>query len=96
MGVRERTLLRMRTLPAKVGASRASIWNWVKAGTFPAPIRLSPGAVAWVSDDVEKWIDDRIAASRKAAKGESSVAANDEAFSSKTALGARTDDIQKS
>jgi prophage regulatory protein len=35
-------------------------------GRFPAPVRLSPRAVAWIEAEVSAWIADR-AAERKAA-----------------------------
>ena len=33
-------------------ASKASIYAWVKAGRFPAPIKIGPRAVAWRSADI--------------------------------------------
>ena len=37
----------------------------VKAGEFPAPIRISAGAVAWPSSTIDQWIEDRIKASSR-------------------------------
>lgn len=30
-----------------------TIWRWVKAGTFPAPIRIGPGVTAWPAEVVD-------------------------------------------
>jgi prophage regulatory protein len=36
------------------------------AGRFPKRIKLGENRVAWLQAEVEKWIEERIAASRKA------------------------------
>ena len=42
--------------------SRTSLWRMVKAGDFPAPIRLSARAVGWRVGDVQRWLESRPAA----------------------------------
>ena len=37
--------------------SRTAIWRDVKAGTFPAPVRIGPRRKGWKSDDVQRWLD---------------------------------------
>lgn len=44
--------------PAIVPISRATLWRWVKLGTFPTPIKLSNRVTAWRVDDVKKWLSD--------------------------------------
>lgn len=58
------SLLRLPEVQRRVGLGRSSIYRDVKAGTFPAPIRVTPGAVAWVSDEIDRWVAGRIAAAR--------------------------------
>ena len=58
--------LRERQVKAITGLSRTTRYLGVKSGTFPAPISIGARAVAWLSSDIEKWIDDRLAKSRKA------------------------------
>lgn len=41
--------------PGRYPFSPATIWRWIKAGTFPAPVRLGPGIVAWRESDLEAW-----------------------------------------
>jgi prophage regulatory protein len=39
--------------------SDTTLWRRVRAGDFPAPIRISPGRVAWRESDVNSWIEQR-------------------------------------
>ena len=56
-------LERKRSVLARTGMSNTTLWR--RAGRdFPAPIRLGPNTVAWVSAEVDTWIADRIADSR--------------------------------
>lgn len=47
-----------RARPGKRGVvsfSSATLWRNVKAGTFPAPVKLSERVTAWRVSDVTKW-----------------------------------------
>jgi predicted DNA-binding transcriptional regulator AlpA len=37
----------------------STIWRLVKAGNFPAPVRLSANTVAWDLAEVESWLNAR-------------------------------------
>lgn len=39
-----------------LGVSDKTIWNWVKRGEFPAPIKLSPTVTVWRLSDVQAWM----------------------------------------
>lgn len=52
--VRQRLLLRF------VPFSKSTLWRRVKAGDFPAPVRLSAGVTAWRAEDVRRWIAGRV------------------------------------
>ena len=41
----------------QIGVSRSTIYRWINEGTFPSPVRISPGAVRWRSEDVEQWMN---------------------------------------
>lgn len=44
--------------PARAGllpVSEKTIWNWVKQGKFPPPLKIS-GRTVWRSSDVQKWM----------------------------------------
>lgn len=37
--------------------SKSTLWRRVSAGTFPAPVKLSPRVTAWRVEDVKRWIE---------------------------------------
>jgi prophage regulatory protein len=39
-----------------VPVSKSTLWRRVRAKTFPAPVKLSPGVTAWRAEDVRCWI----------------------------------------
>jgi prophage regulatory protein len=43
-------------IPAILPFSSATFWRKVKAGTFPAPVKLSQRVTAWRVDDVRAWM----------------------------------------
>lgn len=59
-----RRFLRLREVKHQVGLGRSAIYSRIKAGEFPAPIKLSDHgrAVAWDSDAINSWIESRIEA----------------------------------
>ncbi|MBA6296595.1 AlpA family transcriptional regulator [Colwellia sp. MB02u-9] len=60
---------KVNRLPAvkdKTGLSRSSIYLRMSKGEFPQSISLGDRAVGWLEADIEKWLEDKIAASRKA------------------------------
>ncbi len=60
--VREPTrLLRKPDVLARVPFSDTTLWRAVRAGRFPAAIKISANAVAWREQDVEQWIAQRAA-----------------------------------
>lgn len=61
---RDLTLLRLPVVKARTGLSRSTIYLYVSEGTFPKPVQLGPRAVAWVADEIEAWIAQRIEESR--------------------------------
>jgi prophage regulatory protein len=58
-------LLRLPQVEALVGIRKSSIYEGVKAGTFPAPIKLSRRAVCWPAAAIDAWITERIKAGAK-------------------------------
>jgi prophage regulatory protein len=52
-------LIRLPELLTLVGYGRSTVYEMVDKGTFPAPVRLGPKAIAWRSDQVDAWIDSR-------------------------------------
>ncbi len=62
-------VLRRRTVEARTGLSRSTIYLRMAQGTFPKPISMGPRAVGWAEVEVAQWIADRIA-ERDAGRGE--------------------------
>lgn len=52
-------LLRLPRVMDLTGFGKSSIYSGVKAGTFPAPVRLSARAVGWRETDLDRWINER-------------------------------------
>lgn len=52
-------IMRLPEVLTATGVSPATIWRWVKAGNFPAPVKLGPNATGWRATDVESWIESR-------------------------------------
>ena len=59
--------LRVRQVSERVGLSRSTIYQLVKAGNFPSPVKIGARAPAWLASEVDEWQQQRIAAARKAA-----------------------------
>lgn len=51
--------IRTRRLLELIPFSRATLWRHVKAGKFPAPLRLSEGVTAFKNADVLDWMQSR-------------------------------------
>lgn len=49
------TFLRLPAVMAAVGMSRTTIYDRIKAGTFPKPVQIGARAVAWDQAEVADW-----------------------------------------
>lgn len=52
--VRAEVLLRANLLPF----SKATLWRMVRAGSFPAPVKLSSNITAWQVGTIRRWLAD--------------------------------------
>lgn len=55
----EDRLLLWPQLKQMVPSSRTTIWRGVRDGWFPAPIKISPGRIAWLESEILEWISRR-------------------------------------
>lgn len=39
--------------------SASTLWRRVKAGTFPAPIKISERVTAWRAETIRHWLDEQ-------------------------------------
>ena len=60
------SILRLPAVKTRTGLSRSTIYLRVSQGTFPRPVHLGGRAVGWVESEIQSWLAERIAASRKA------------------------------
>ena len=58
-------ILRFPELREKVGYSRSNIRYLTEMGEFPPSIKLGGRAVGWLESEVDNWIQNSIALSRK-------------------------------
>lgn len=61
------TILRRKQVEARTGLARSTIYDHVRAGTFPAPISLGEKAVGWIESEIDAWLTAQVEKSRKAA-----------------------------
>jgi len=43
--------------PGVLPFSASTLWRRVRAGTFPAPVKLSARITAWKAEDIRQWLD---------------------------------------
>jgi len=44
--------------------SKTTLWREVKAERFPPPIKISPGRVAFIREQVDAWIQAKVTGAR--------------------------------
>jgi len=61
MSVNTKELVRLRDLVQALGLCKASIYNLMKTGDFPRPVKLTPSgrSVAWRVSEIRQWIESR-------------------------------------
>lgn len=61
-------ILRRRRVEERTGLSRSTIYEKIKAGTFPAQITLGGlRSVGWIESEIDGWLATQVDASRKGA-----------------------------
>ena len=59
------TILRLPEVIARTGLSRSSIYLRMGQNAFPPSVSLGGRAIGWVERDIDTWLEEKIAASRK-------------------------------
>jgi len=57
----DRVFLSFDEVKAKIGMSRTSIDRWEVAGLFPKRIHIGVKKIAWHKDEIDQWINDKLA-----------------------------------
>ena len=60
----EERFIRLAEVLATCGKSRSSIYEGIKEGTFPAPVKLQGRSSAWLKSEVLHWMQACVAARR--------------------------------
>lgn len=50
-------LLRIRQVLELVPVARSCLYNWIREGRFPPPLRIGPKTSAWRETDIRAWLD---------------------------------------
>jgi prophage regulatory protein len=54
--------MRRPEVEARTGLPRSTIYDKMKNGSFPKPISLGKRTVAWLSADIDAWMNQQIKA----------------------------------
>jgi len=60
--------IRLKEVLAICGKSRSSVYDAIKKGGFPKPVKLHGRSSAWIKSEVEQWAVECIRASRPVSK----------------------------
>ncbi len=52
-------LITRHEVERRVGLTRSSIYDAMRKGEFPLPLKVGAKAVRWKSSDIEAWMDSR-------------------------------------
>jgi prophage regulatory protein len=55
-------ILRSRDVRERTGLATSSVYDLIKRGNFPRPVRISARSVGWPENEIDDFIADRIAA----------------------------------
>lgn len=53
-------LIKIKDVMDCTGLARSTIYKYISNDTFPKPVNLGARAVAWVEDEIQDWILERI------------------------------------
>jgi len=60
----DKRFIRLPEVMQICGISRSTVYAYTKRGEFPAPVKTTRRASAWLRDEVLAWVDARIYESR--------------------------------
>jgi prophage regulatory protein len=53
-------IVRLKTVLARSGLSRSTIYRKIAEGTFPAQLKISTNGTGWHESDINRWIADPV------------------------------------
>jgi prophage regulatory protein len=51
-------IIRLKTVVARTGLSRSTIYRKIADGTFPPQLRISIHGAGWRESDINRWVND--------------------------------------
>ncbi len=60
MQIQNDRILRVSEVASRIGVSRATIYVWVKQGSFPQQVVLGANSVGWLESAVNAWLAARV------------------------------------
>ncbi|WP_338491445.1 AlpA family transcriptional regulator [Erwinia aphidicola] len=58
-------LIRMSEVLRRIGLGKAWVYKLISQGVFPKPVKIGSRSIAFVESEIDEWINQRIAESRK-------------------------------
>jgi len=56
--IREDRIIRLKTVLARTGLSRSTVYRKIADGTFPTQIKISVNGTGWHESEINRWISD--------------------------------------
>jgi prophage regulatory protein len=53
-------IIRLKTVLARTGLSRSTIYRKIAEGTFPAQLKISTNGTGWHESDITRWMADPV------------------------------------
>lgn len=54
-------IIRLKTVLARTGLSRSTMYRKISEGTFPSQVKISVHGTGWRESAINRWIDDPVA-----------------------------------
>lgn len=51
-------IIRLKTVLARTGLSRSTMYRKISEGTFPSQVKMSISGTGWRKSAINRWIDD--------------------------------------
>ena len=51
-------IIRLKTVLARTGLSRSTVYRKIAEGTFPAQLKISTNGAGWRESDISRWVAD--------------------------------------
>ena len=51
-------IVRLKTVLARTGLSRSTIYRKIAEGTFPGQLKISANGAGWRESDINRWVAD--------------------------------------